>query len=146
MSSRKKLRDWNVDTKIKIASLWIIYMFVFIYTDYYKMFIPGVVDDMMSGILEGIPLSPLLLFVFSAITIFPAFMIFLSLLLPAKLNRWLNAIIGLIYMIISVNSLIGHVWAFWIFYCIILTLVTVIIVIYSWKWPLEKSNQPDNCA
>ena len=51
-TDQKKIKDLKVDIKITLSALWIVYMFVFIYTDYYKMFIPGVINDMMNGILE----------------------------------------------------------------------------------------------
>ena len=92
---------------------------------------------MMSGILEGIQLTQLSLLVFSIITIIPALMIFLSVTLTAKVNRWLNIIVGLLYLVIGIASLIGHTWAFWIFDCTMLILVAIIIVINSWKWPLD---------
>ena len=109
----------------------------YLFNNYYKLFMPGVINDMMSGVMGGTQLTQFSLLIFSIITIIPALMIFLSLTLTAKVNRWLNIIVGLLYLVIGIASLTGHTWAFWMFYCSLLTLVAIIIVIYSWKWPLD---------
>jgi len=139
-TNQKILKNKSIDIKIKLSALWMLYMFLFIYTDHYKLYMPGVLNDMMSGISEGMQLSQSTLLGISIISIIPALMIFISLTLTAIVNRWVNIIIGFVYILISITSLIGHAWAFWIFYCTLLTIVAALIVIYSWKWPSDISN------
>ena len=136
----ESLRSSKIDVRLKLSALWIVYMFVFTYTDYYKLFMPGVVNDMMKGITEGTQLTQASLLITSIITIIPALMIFLSLIVLPKINRWLNIVVGVLYVGISVYSLIGHTWAFWMFYCTLLFLVAGLIVVYSWKWPKADLN------
>ena len=139
-TDQKKIKDLKVDIKITLSALWIVYMFVFIYTDYYKMFIPGVINDMMNGILEGTKVTALSLLLYSVISIVPGVMIFMSLILKANINKWLNIVLGVIYFSISLLSLTGNVWPFWIFYCSLLTIISIMIVVFSWRWPLDNKN------
>lgn len=139
-TNQKKLKDLKVDIKIILSVLWVVYLFVFIYTDYYKLLIPGVINDMMNGIIEGTKITGLALLTYSIITIIPAVMIFLSIVLSARINKWFNLIFGIVYFLIGMISLTGHIWPFWIFYCSLLILISTIIIIFSWKWPLENQN------
>jgi hypothetical protein len=80
--------------RIKLAVLWIIYIFVFTYTDYCKLFIPGVLGEISSGRLDGVARDQAMLFVSAVITIIPALMIFLSLVIPAAACRWTSIACG----------------------------------------------------
>jgi uncharacterized membrane protein HdeD (DUF308 family) len=90
---------------------------------------------MMSGAMDGVEVSQVSLLVVAIITIIPAFMIFLSLVVRANVNRWLNIILGILHIAIGVVNLVGATWAYYIFYGISLTLVAILIVVFAWKWP-----------
>jgi hypothetical protein len=133
--------DWSrIDVRLKISALWMVVMFVFIYADYYKQFMPGVMSDMMAGKKEGVQITQLSLLGFSILTIIPALMIFLSLAIPPKANRWVNIVVGLVFAAIGVLSVIGITWPFWVFYCILLICLPLLVAIYSWKWPKADLN------
>ena len=136
----ESLKSSKIDVRLKLSALWIVEMFVFAYADYYKLFMPGVVSDMMKGITEGTQLTQASLLIFAIVTIVPALMIFLSLVVLPRINRWLNIVVGLLYVGIGAVSFIGNTWAFWMFYCTLLVLVAGLVVIYSWKWPKADLN------
>ena len=99
------------------------------------MYIPGKIEEMISGYYDEIKITQQALFFFSVITIIPALMIFLTLVIKSRLNRWLNIVIGLLHICIGIVAIIDSTWSFWFFYCILLMLVATLIVIYSLKWP-----------
>ncbi len=137
MVTEGALSDSPVDIKFKLSALWGVYMFVFIYTDYHKLFVPGVLSDAMSGVMEGIQLTDTLLLVFSIVTILPAVMIFLCFAVPARINRWLNIVVGSLYALIGVVSLVDHAWPFWVMYCSMLTLTALFVVALAVRWPRD---------
>ena len=63
----------------------------------------------------------------------PSVMMFLSLVLKPRPNRWTNIFLGMIYTIIILVTMWN--WAFDIFYGIIEVVLTALIVWYAWKWP-----------
>jgi hypothetical protein len=69
----------------------------------------------------------------------PAAMIFLSVSLNPKLNRWLNIVFGTIYTVIILITMWD--WAFYIFYGVVEVIFTVLVVWYAWNWPREREDQ-----
>ena len=92
------LEDIKVSLKLKLATLWASFMFLYIYVDYFALYMPGKIEDILEGkvfvfdITQGFFLTALV-----SVTI-PALMIFLSVALPAIVNRWANIIIAAVYI------------------------------------------------
>jgi hypothetical protein len=139
MSMNKKtsraLADKDIDIKHKLAALWLVYMMLYIYTDFYTLYTPGKLQEMLSGVMDGIAVTQASLLAVAIVTIIPAFMIFLSLVVKANVNRWLNIVLGTLHVAIAVVNLVGATWAYYIFYGSALMLTAVLIVLYAWKWP-----------
>ncbi|PKN97681.1 MAG: hypothetical protein CVU42_15435 [Chloroflexi bacterium HGW-Chloroflexi-4] len=110
-------------------------MMLYIYTDFYKLFVPGSIQEMLSGLKDGLVVTQVYLLITAIVTIIPAFMIFLSLSLKTKINRWMNIILGAIHLLIGVVNLIGANWGFYIFYGVSLIMIAILIIVYAWKWP-----------
>jgi len=64
----------------------------------------------------------------------PSIMVFLSLILPAKANRWTNIIVGIFEIIFVIGAAIGETWAYYIFASIVEVVLLSLIVWYAWKW------------
>jgi TRAP-type C4-dicarboxylate transport system permease small subunit len=65
-------------------------------------------------------------------------MVFLSLALPAKANRWTNIIVGILYIFVMLGSAIGVSWFYYIFGSIVEVVLFLLIVWYAWKWPKQE--------
>ena len=135
MNTSKALKNAEIDIKFKLSALWIVYMMLYIYTDFYKLYLPGNIQEMQAGVMDGIEVTQVSLLVVAIITIIPAFMIFLSLFVRAKIYRLLNIILGILHIAIGVVNLVGATWAYYIFYGFSLLLIAILIVVYAWKWP-----------
>ena len=141
-NSPVETNEMRIDARLKISALWIVYMFLFIYIDYYKLFMPEEIKNMMSGMLDGDKLSQMQILLFAIITIIPAIMIFLTISIKAQISRLINIILGLAYTAIGAVSLISQSWPFWIFLNTLLVVVASLIVIFSWRW--NKKNRNEN--
>jgi uncharacterized membrane protein HdeD (DUF308 family) len=87
------------------------------------------------------PLGPAtqgVLLAVAAVLAIPAVMIFLSLALKPNPNRWLNAILGILYTLINLTNFLSA-WAFYIFFGIIEIMLTSLIVWYACRWPRSKA-------
>jgi len=43
------LEDIKVNVKLKLAALWTSFMFLYIYVDYFHLYMPGSLEDMLAG-------------------------------------------------------------------------------------------------
>ena len=145
MNSEKKmatiLEDPKINIKIKLSGLWVANMFLFIYVDYFGLYIPGVMEKIIEGEVAhtGIQVSQVFLLAGITLMMIPSLMIFLSLTLPAKANRWTNIIVGILQIVVLVSALIGESWAYYIFATIVEVVLLLLIVWYAWKWPKQEA-------
>ena len=144
MNSEKKtatiLEDPKINIKIMLSGLWIANMFLFIYVDYFGLFIPGVMEKIIEGEAAhtGIQITQVFLLAVITLMMIPSLMIFLSLTLKAKWNRWTNIIVGIFKIAVVVGGLIGESWAYYIFGSIVEVVLLSLIVWYAWKWPKQE--------
>lgn len=135
MKTQKTLEDIKVSLKLKLAALWASLMFLIIYLDYFHLYMPGKLADIQTGrvfvfdITQGFLLAALTL-----VTI-PALMIFLSVALPANVNRWTNIIIAAVNIPLMLFNLAGEAWIHMVFGAVVEVLLLCLIIRYAWKWP-----------
>lgn len=140
-SSKAQLANPTINIKLKLAALWTSLMFLYIYGDYFELYAPKKVENLINGtaLLE----TPTMLFIASFMIAIPALMIALTVLLKPKIIRFLSIFFGILFIIIValVISTAFYPWyAFYVFYGFLEILVCVAIVRYAWKWPREMSS------
>jgi len=129
------LEDIKVSVKLKLASLWVSFMFLYIYVDYFHLYMPSKIEDIQTGrvfvfdITKGFLLAAL-----TSVTI-PALMIFLSVALPAKVNRWSNIVIASVYIPFTLFNLAGEAWIHMVLGAVVEVVILFLIIRYAWKWP-----------
>ena len=92
------LEDIKVSLKMKLATLWASFMFLYIYVDYFALYMPGKIEDILAGKVFVFDISYVFLIIALTSVTIPALMIFLSVALPAKVSRWANIIIAAVYI------------------------------------------------
>lgn len=132
------MEDIKLDVKIKLATLWTSFMFLYIYVDYFALYMPGKIDSILKGkvfvfdITQGFLLTALI-----SVTI-PALMIPLSIALPAKENRWTNIVIAAVYIPFTLFNLAGEAWMHMVFGAVVEVVILCLIIRYAWRWPRTK--------
>ena len=48
--SRSALEDLRMPVQAKLAAAWTSFMFLYIYVDYFHLYKPGVIDDILDGV------------------------------------------------------------------------------------------------
>jgi hypothetical protein len=125
--------DRPVPMRLKLAALWTSTMFCYIYADYFALYIPGTVADMLHGRMAPFgAVNQAILLGTSTMMAIPSLMIALSLLLPFRLSRTLNIVTGVLYTVIIAITMWS--WAFFILYGVIEMLLTGAIAWYAWRW------------
>ena len=49
MNTQNALEDIKVNVKLKLAALWTSFMFLYIYVDYFALYMPGKIEDILKG-------------------------------------------------------------------------------------------------
>lgn len=133
--SNKVLEDAPVPTKVKLSLLWASLMALYIYNDYFILFVPGTIEGMSEG-----SLGPLGMYTdakmsgIALILAIPASMIFLSSILSNLASRRLNLVLGAIYLLIVSATLIGSPY----FYKLIVgfeIVATLLVLRIAYRWP-----------
>jgi Family of unknown function (DUF6326) len=128
------LEDAKINVKIKLSALWVAMMLLYIYADILSLFRPGQIEEMIDGLMGPFPVTQGSLLVASILMIIPAVMVFLSLTLRPKVDRWANIAVGVLYTVVNISNLIGEAWAYYIFFGIVEIVCTSLIVWYAWRW------------
>ncbi len=139
--TKRILEDVKVNVKWKISALWVALMFLYIYADFLGLMEPGFIELVIAGeVLGGIKITQELWLGAAILMTIPSAMIFLSLILRPKVNRWTNIILGIVYTVVNIVNLLSieDPWAFTIFYNIVEAVLTLLIVWYAWKWPTQE--------
>lgn len=128
------LRDTKIDTKVVLSALWVSVMFCYIYADYFGLFSAGQLARMNRGEIPplGQATDGVMLFV-SAMMNIPSLMIFLSVFLPANLNRLFNVVAGLLYS--SIIAITMWSSAHFILYGVVEITLTLLVAHRAWSWP-----------
>jgi hypothetical protein len=71
--------------------------------------------------------------------IIPALMIFLSVALSAKVNRWTNIIVATVYIPYMLFNLAGEAWMHMVFGAAVEVVLLLLIISYAWKWPKHEA-------
>jgi hypothetical protein len=132
----RSLEDVKIDVKIKLAALWVTLMFFYLYRDVLGFMEPGHVEDLLAGELAGVRMTDAVLLGSAVLMAIPSAMVFLSLALKAKANRWLNIVVGIAHIaLLGGTFFVGQISALYAFYAIVEFLLMVLIVWHAWQWP-----------
>ena len=143
MNAQKPLQQVLEDTKIKmkLAALWASLMFLYIYVDYFHLLMPGSIEDILAGKVFVFDTTQAFLLAGLASVTIPALMIFLSVALPDKVNRWVNIIVAAVYIPFTLFNLAGEAWVHMVFGAVVEVILLLLIIRYAWKWPRVKHGR-----
>lgn len=133
--STGEYQDAPVPVRVKLAALWASTMFLYLYGDYFGLYKPGTLQSMLDGVMG--PLGPTtqgILVGTALMMTIPSVMVFLSLVLPVRVNRVANIFLGLLYTAIILATMPGA-WHFYLMLGVVEAALTLTIAWTAWKWP-----------
>ncbi len=131
--------DKKIDIKIKIAALWGAMMILYIYNDFFHLFVPGSIQHIQDGNMGPLVISQLTLFSCAAMMAVPVLIGLFTLLLSSKLVRVLNIVFGILYSVINLANFPGE-YIFYIFLGVIQLTFTIYITYLAFKWPKNEQK------
>ncbi|GIW34957.1 DUF6326 family protein [Meiothermus sp.] len=136
---QRALEDIKVNMKLKLAALWASFMFFYIYVDYFHLYMPGSIEEMLAGKVFMFDITQVFLLMAMIFVAIPALMIFLSAALPARVNRWTNIIVAAVYIPYMLFNLAGEAWVHMYFAAAVEVVLLLLIMRYAWKWPKHEA-------
>jgi hypothetical protein len=136
-TTTRQYRDAPVDVKIVLSALWIAMLFVFAYVDIIGFFRADVLEAALDGKVASTAVTVNQIFLtFTLIYILlPTLMVVLSLLLKPRVNRIVNIVVSLLYMITIIVFAIGETWVYYVLGSVIEVVLLIAIARTAWKWP-----------
>ena len=129
----------TMDMKLKFLVLWTFVFFNMIFRDLHEFGRPGLIQELMTGVVNGVQITDSLLLIGGIMIEIPLLMLPLTLLLPFKANRLANMWIGALMiplMIFVYNPPDLDDICFLVFEIAALLL----IIWYAWRW--SNTSQP----
>ena len=129
-------KHYTINLKQLLSALWTSVLFLYIYGDYFELYVPEKVAYLLDG--KNLLNTPLKLFLATVSLTIPSLMIFLTLIVNPKWNRILNISTGIFLTfftcIVSLSSFTE--WRiFYLMLSILESIITSIIIWKAWNWP-----------
>ena len=129
--------------QLKLAAAWTSFMFLYVYVDLLGFYRPGVVEDLLAGVVWEFQITQAFLVIALALVAVPIMMIALSTVLPAQANRIANLVVASLYVPVSVFNLVGspEVYYFWLGLGLELVVLALILRL---AWALPGVTNPSS--
>jgi len=134
------LEELKIPTQIKLAGLWATVMFMYIYVDIIGFYKPGLIAEIMTGKVWVFDIDQMWMLSMLMLMTIPILMVFLSLALPAKANRYTNVVLGAFHICLAFVTAMGEIQASYLFGSIVEAVLLCLIVWIAWKWPRVTRN------
>ena len=135
------LEEMRIGVRLKISALWIAMLLLFAYGDIFGLLRRGGIEEVIAGKISGMKITQTFLFAVSVYVAIASAMVFLTLVLRPRLNRWVNIVLPILYIASIAASAIGEDWAYYYFLSIAESSLLLLIIWYAWTWPKQVTNQ-----
>ncbi len=136
---KTEFEEIKVSVRLKLAAFWTCFMFLYIYVDYFHLYMPNSLKEIQAGKMYVFDITQTALLIGLISVSIPAIMIFLSVILPAKISRMTNIIVATIYIPYTLFNLVGEAWIHMMYGAAIEVIILLLVINYAWKWPRNVS-------
>ena len=133
------LTDVKVNVKTKLAALWVTLLMIYIYVDIFGFYKPGVIQDILAGKVWEFEISQAWALGALLLMMIPSLMVFLSMILKAGVNRWINIIAAILYIAVGIGTTIGETWAFYVVGHVVGIVLLLVIIWTALRWPKQEA-------
>ena len=127
----------GMDVKGLLSTLWSFVLFNMIFRDLHEFGRPGFLEEIMTGIVNGVQITEELMLLGGIMAEVPISMVLLSRVLNYRINRWANIITGAITIAIIINNGVKDLDD--IFFAAIEIVALTLIIWCAWKWRRQKA-------
>ena len=131
--------------KARLSVLWLTMAVGTISSMFLALLAPDTIEEVIAGQWSGMELNEGSMIVYSFFFIIPMVVAILCLTLSGSANRWMNFILGILWVVWFIFQIVYHVTmiatvpiATWLM-IIVGTVISVYIVYFAWKLPKQES-------
>ena len=137
-----------IPVQAKLAAAWTSFMFLYVYVDILAFYKPGVVDDILVGVVWEFDITQTWAITALTLLAIPIFMVVLSMTLPARANRITNLIVASVQVPFAAFNAVGQMGEPWMYFYVLgvaLEVIVLAIILRSAStWPRTPSpSMPD---
>ncbi|MDQ0726518.1 DUF6326 family protein [Microbacterium sp. W4I20] len=144
--TRTALDEQRMPVRAKLAASWTSFMLLYIYVDILAFYKPGVVDDILVGVVWQFDITQTWAITALSLLALPILMVVLSAALPARVSRVLNIIVAAIQVPFAAFNAVGEWGGSWmVFYVLGVALELVVLALilrWAWMWPRTEAPRP----
>lgn len=133
----RSLRSYDLPRALRLSLLWASMMFLYLYNDYFSLYLPGTIEGMRAGQMGPLGEATDAVMVGVAMLMaIPSLMVFLSAALPAFFSKWSNIALGAAYTFVNGATFLHAP----LFYQVIVGLEILLSLAIIWSaltWPKE---------
>ena len=133
------LEDAQVNVKIKLAGFWGTLLLIYIYVDIFGFYKPGTIQNILAGKVWEFEISQAWALGALLLMVVPSTMVLLSMILKAGVNRWINIVVAVFYIVVGIGTTIGETWAFYIVGHVVGIVLLLIIIWTAVRWPKKQA-------
>jgi hypothetical protein len=135
MSATTGYQDSWINPRIKIAALWASMLFIFVYVDLFSMYRADIRADIEAGKMFAFTIGQGFLLGVTIYIAIPSLMVFLSLVLSARVTRMANVVLGVLYAVTIAGGTMGESNYYYILGSLAEAALLAGVVYYAWTWP-----------
>lgn len=135
-----------IPVQARLAAAWTSVMFLCSSVDILNFYKPGGVDGILAGLIWKFEISPAVLTVGLVSVSIPAMLVWLSMTLPARVNRATNLVAASLLLPYSIFDAVGEPWDWAAFYGLSIGLQVPLLAVIprsAWAWRRTPSNAAD---
>jgi len=128
----------NLDKRAKLTSLWVFVFLNMIFRDLHELGRPGFLEEMLAGVVNGIPVTDGLMLIGGIMIAAPLLLIPLIQFLNSKANRLANLVVGVL-------QIVSTIWVNQapdldnVFFAVIEITALLLILRLAWNWKEPRS-------
>lgn len=146
-TARGALEDLGIPVQAKLAAAWTSFMFLYAYVDILAFYKPGVVDDILVGIVWEFDITQTWAITALTLLAIPILMVVLSMTLRARANRITNLIVGSTQVPFAAFNAVGEVGEPWMYFYVLGVALELIVLAFilrsAWTWPRRSMSSPN---
>ena len=124
------------ETKIKLSALWVSLMLTYLLGDVLRIFS----GDFNAGAIGDMQISQGMYLGMAVLMVIPIVMVFLSLTLKYKANRWANIAVATFLFLFNAVGLPTYPSIYDQFLIVVGLVFNVLTVWFAWKWSAQKGQ------
>jgi hypothetical protein len=126
-----------VNSRVVMASLWVVMLFVYAYVDIFGLFRADILQNALEGKVFVFEANQLFFFLTTIYILIPSSMVYLTLVLKPSFAKILNLVIPALYIFTIAGSMVGETWMYYLLGSVVEIAVLVVLMFHAWKWPHE---------